>query len=55
MKAIISATSAGVAPVTRDAMAHPLEAGQLLDVQVDQFARVLMLIAPGRLLRLQSR
>lgn len=29
MKAIISTTSAGVAPVTRDAMAHRLEAKQL--------------------------
>jgi hypothetical protein len=36
-------------------MAHPLEARQLLDVQVDQLARVLALIAPGRLLRLQGR
>ena len=55
MKAVVACTSAGVAPITCDAMANPLEAGELLDVQVDQLARVLTLIAPRRLLWLQGR
>ncbi len=54
MEAIVARPSAGVAPVTRDAVAHSLEASQFLDVSVGQFAKVLMLIAPGRLLRLKG-
>jgi hypothetical protein len=36
-------------------MADSLKAGQLLDVEVDQLARALALIAPVRLLHVQSR
>src|SRR4028118_1396858 len=54
MKAVVARPTPGVAPVPCDAMAHALKARQLLDVQVDQLARVLALIAHGRLLRLQG-
>jgi hypothetical protein len=35
-------------------MAHVLEAGQLLDIEMDQFAGALTLIAARRLLRLEG-
>lgn len=37
-----------------DAVARMAEASELYDVQVEQIARVLMLIAPGRLIGLQG-
>ena len=40
-------------PITGDAMADALEAAELLDVEMDHAAWMLMLVAPGRLWRLE--
>ena len=40
--------------VVRDAVADPVEAAELLDVEVDQLAGVVALVAADRLGRLQS-
>ncbi|MBO1905789.1 hypothetical protein J4G37_12895 [Microvirga sp. 3-52] len=55
MKAIVASARARVALVTCDAMAYTLEAGQFLDIQVDQLARMLALIAARWFLWLQGR
>jgi len=39
--------------VASDAVADPLDAGELLDIEVDEFARVLTLVAAHRRWRLQ--
>ena len=40
-------------PVTRDAVADPVESAELFDVDVDQFAGVIALVAADGLDRLQ--
>ena len=55
MKAVVFSSCAGIAPVVCDAIAHTHKTSQFLDTQVDQLARVLTLIAPGRLLQLQGQ
>src|SRR5260221_13312411 len=41
--------------VARDAVADPLDAGELLDIEVDELARVLTLVAAHRRWRVQRR
>jgi hypothetical protein len=47
------AAAAALAPLTGDAVAHLVEAAELLDVEVDQLAGVVALVAPDRLGRCQ--
>jgi hypothetical protein len=43
------------APIAGNPMADALEAGELLDVEVDEFASAGAVVAPRRLTRLQLR